>query len=334
MKKYLLFVFSTLLLWSCSKKEDTKSSTAISITGLTDLTLKNDETKVLNLEVTNTEGSNEVITLSAEGLPETVSMTLTPNSGTKKFNAVLSLTAKSTAVSGDFPVKVVATLASGARKEFPITLKLDITNFNFAINGLINPTLNGIFSTSFNIEVKQTGAVQESVTLGAENLPTGVTVSFTPNSGITTFSSMVIFNCPSTVKSGVYPVKITATNAAGLKRTYTINLTIDIPCSVMFSGRFNFVETIDGVEQAPEEVVMSSAAGGIYDGKYYHMMRYDCSTKTIDLYEQGYVYGASPKRGSISGTGTFNETTITVSGTFKANDTAPVKTFKRVYTKK
>ncbi len=206
--------------------------------------------------------------------------------------------------------------------------------YNFEINGLLNLTLNGVLSSSFTAEVKQTGTVQENITLSAEDLPAGVTVTFSPVSGITTFSSLVVFNCLSTAKSGVYPVKITGTTAAGVKRTYTINLTIAIPCGAKFNSWFNLVETIDGVEQAPEDVIISSAAMGIYDGKYYHSMIYNCDTKTITMAEQSYVYGASPSRGTISGSGTFTETSITIAGTFREDNTLAFKPYKRVYTKK
>lgn len=335
MKKLTILLFSIILFLGCSKKEkDSSTNTVITITGLSDITLKNEETKKMNIEVNNTSDGNEIISLTSEGLPKGLSIDFTPNSGIKKFNSSVSITTDTAAVSGIYPIKIIATTASGVKKEFEIKVTLDITKYNFIINGLANLTLSGFTSKSYSIEVKQTGSIQENVNLTAEGLPPGVIVSFSPNSGITTFSSTVSFENISNTKSGIYPITIVAKNSSGVKKSYTINLTLDIPCVLLLVGNYSLIESINGVDKPSINTTIDKAGPGyiyIYDYQNYHSMTFDCNLKTVNLFTQPYNFSSGA--GTISGTGTFTDSTITVVGTFEAFTGAGVKTFKRFYKK-
>ena len=84
----------------------------------------------------------------------------------------------------------------------------------------LSPSSIGIAQGSsgvISVKVEKTNDYKERVTLSSRNLPTGVTISFNPSSGIPNFTSQATISVSSTAPPGNYTVLILGTGPNGLK---------------------------------------------------------------------------------------------------------------------
>jgi hypothetical protein len=156
------------------------------------------------------------VTLAASKLPAGVTATFSPNPATS--SSVLTLTATNTATPKTTTVTITGT--SGSLRA---TTKITVTpgNFTLAATPAALTVVQGSGGTG-TITIGPEDGFDGNVTLSASNLPSGVTVSFSPNPA--TSSSTVTLNVSNSAASGTKIITITGTSGS-LVRTTTIELT-------------------------------------------------------------------------------------------------------------
>lgn len=116
-KVYLLLALVCISVFACKKTDNSyvKLPPGFIINGISDVTVEKDSVAFLSVSVEMKKGEQEMVTLSATGLPAGVTASFTPESGTPDFTALVSFRTSLSAVPGVYPVKLVATSKSGAR---------------------------------------------------------------------------------------------------------------------------------------------------------------------------------------------------------------------------
>lgn len=239
----------------------------------------------------------------------------------------------------------VSLLISSCKKESETPSTPVLPVLDVRIDGLYDFTL-GYDNTTYEYEVKtiglsisQTTLNQENISISAENVPNGMEFKFSTTSGIPNFTSLMEVKLNSNIRSGVYPISLVAKNSSGLKKTYNFTITVNLPCNFSYAGSFDVKETIDGVVQPVYSTtlsVMGTAGDMIYDYKNYYSMNINCSTKSVILYSQNYVYG-NPYSGKISGSGTLTDNEITLNCIYETSGMyggGPNKNIIKVFTRK
>ncbi|MCD6063166.1 MAG: hypothetical protein K0R82_1077 [Flavipsychrobacter sp.] len=119
-KAYLLIALACASLAACERKNTNDASvtlpSAYVLNGVTDVTVERDSMVTVNIMVDQQPGrAQENVTLSVTGLPSTVTTKITPESGTPNYHSEITFKASDAAVPGSYPIKIVATSATGSR---------------------------------------------------------------------------------------------------------------------------------------------------------------------------------------------------------------------------
>lgn len=149
------------VLASCSKKDNNGGSTTstanVSIDGVTDITVKQDSSNYLALQVKNLSGQ-EKVTLSAQNLPKNVSASFSAESGTPLFGSVVTITAAANADTGKHPIIIRGTTASGASKDYNLTL-------NVAYKQSCASKVEGNYNDSYSCDGGLHGTTAETIAI-------------------------------------------------------------------------------------------------------------------------------------------------------------------------
>lgn len=180
--------------------------------------------------LTRTGGFTGAVALSAGGLPAGVTATFNPASiagSATTSTSALTFTASASAVTGPATVTITGTSGTGTQTA-TITLTVNrIATPDFQIGPTppaVTLALGGTATTT--ITVTPSGGFTGSVSLSANGLPTGVTLTFTPVT--TTGASTLTFAGSTAATIGASTITITGVSGA-LTHTTTIALTIVQP---------------------------------------------------------------------------------------------------------
>jgi len=176
-------------------------------------------------------GFSGLVQFSASGLPAGVTASFSPSSSSS--NTVLTLTAASTAVPGNYLVTVSG--ASGAAKS---TMMIGVTvgseSFTLQNYGL-GQIGQGSTGTTF-IEVNPSFGFHGAVQMSAVGLPAGVTASFSPNPAVN--STVLTLSVPTSIEPGQYTFTVKGTSGkltAFTQVVFTVSVpyfSLDICCGV------------------------------------------------------------------------------------------------------
>lgn len=135
-------------------------------------------------------------------------------------------------------------------------VKLDNT---YIINGLADMHIGTVDSMMIPLELMHVGGEQHNVTLSVDGLPNNTMASFMPASGIPGFSTTLMLHT-FLAKKGTYPITITGTSAAGMKRSYTVNLEVkeEMSCSSMIASLIGSRNFITGMVDTPGVIHMDT----------------------------------------------------------------------------
>lgn len=78
-----------------------------------------------------------------------------------------------------------------------------------------------------SVSVQRIGPYDKEVSLSASGVPTNVTVSFSPNSGVPAFGSTMTVVVGSSAESGTTTITVKATGTDGVQQTATFELTVE-----------------------------------------------------------------------------------------------------------
>src|SRR2546427_5320046 len=184
------------------------------------LTVVQGTTGTSTITITPFNGFNGSVSLSASGLPSSVTASFNPSSTAS--SSTLTLTASSTAATGT--VTVTVTGSSGSLTN-TTTVSLTVNpppNYTVSASPNSLTMAQGTTGTS-TITVTPQNGFNGSVSLSASGLPSGVTASFNPSS--TASSSTLTLTASSTATTGTFTLTVTG-SSGNLTKTTTIFLTV------------------------------------------------------------------------------------------------------------
>ncbi|MEI6755273.1 MAG: carboxypeptidase-like regulatory domain-containing protein [Paludibacter sp.] len=129
-------------------------------------------------------------------------------------------------------------------------------DFNFILTGVNDTAMYKNSKLSIPINALWINGNQESLNLSAQDIPTGVNVSFTKTDGLPDFSTKLNIEVTSAAIVGNYSISVIGLGTNGRKRTYKLNLNIKSKESLDVS-----VSYISGLRTDPGEPIMSGASG-------------------------------------------------------------------------
>lgn len=86
---------------------------------------------------------------------------------------------------------------------------------------------SGTATRNISVTVSRIGTYEGTVTLSATGQPGGVSVSFSPESGVPTFGSTMTITVDSGASAGTTTLTVRATGADGTQQTATLQLTLE-----------------------------------------------------------------------------------------------------------
>lgn len=184
-------------------------------------------------------------------------------------------------------------------------------SYNYIINGVADITIPANSTSNLNLEVKYSSGTQETVNLSVTGLPTGVTATITPASGIPTYTSVITFAVPSGVAAGTYPIKINGTSKSGIVKEYACNLKVTAvaDCAGYLAGTFTGDQQCSSsgstysykiTKDTGINRVLIANTNGFISSMYAIV---DCSNNTLTIPSQTIHYAGIDH--TISGSGTF-----------------------------
>jgi cellulase/cellobiase CelA1/aryl-phospho-beta-D-glucosidase BglC (GH1 family) len=180
--------------------------------------------------VTAINGFNSAVALTVSGLPTGVTANFSPTSVTASAGSTLTFTASAIAMVGASTVTVTGT--SGSITE-STTLTLSVTaepNFTLTASPTAVSVLAGT-SIASTITIGYVGGLTGSVALSASNVPSSVSVNFSPSSVNASGTVSVSFYAQTGAAAGTTNVTITGTDGS---ITHSAVIAVTIPSSSSF----------------------------------------------------------------------------------------------------
>ena len=174
-----------------------------------------------SINVNGQYGFTGSVNLSVTGLPSGVTASFSPNPTT--YFSTLTFTASSSAPTGQYTVTITGTSGSTT---VSTTLTLGVYVPTFTLTGSSGVNVGQGSSSSGYVYANAQYGFTGSVTLAASGLPSGVTVSFSPNP--TTYFSTLTFTASSSAALGQYTVTITGTSGSQTEST-TLTVGVYVP---------------------------------------------------------------------------------------------------------
>src|SRR5579871_871026 len=165
-------------------------------------------------------GFSGAVQLGAVNVPNGVSVTFNPNPATT--SSTMTVTANGSGPLGAFTPTIQGTNAGQTRAA---NLALTVAGFTLSSCNQFVVPITG--SASCQITINPTGGYSGSVSMSASGLPSGVSVSFTPNPAGA--SSTMTATAAANAVSGTTPVTITGTDGNGVSKTAAVTLIVGTP---------------------------------------------------------------------------------------------------------
>jgi PGF-pre-PGF domain-containing protein len=185
---------------------------------------------VATVSITSIGGFTDTVDLTASGLPSGAVATFSPTSVTPPANgtatSTLTISTSPTTPAGAYSITITGT---GDGKTHTTTYTLIVTEAvvpDFSIS--VSPTSGSVIqgkSTSTTISVISIEGFAETVSLTASGLPSGAVATFSPLSGMPSFTSTMTISTSPTTPVGTYIITITGTGG-GKTHSTTYSLTV------------------------------------------------------------------------------------------------------------
>jgi len=193
------------------------------------LTIQQGNQGTSTITTTISGGFNSAISLSASGMPSGVGVTFSPQTipAPGAGNSTTTITVSSSAPVGTYPITVTGS-GGGIQQNTTVTLTVTAQQANFSLSASPSSlTIQQGNQGTSTITSTVSGGFNSAVSLSASGMPSGVGVSFNPQtipapgSGNSTMTITVSSSTP----TGTYPITVTG-NGGGLQRNTTVTLTV------------------------------------------------------------------------------------------------------------
>lgn len=192
------------------------------------VTLEPGSTQTLTLLLGRYENFNDAVTLTVDGLPGGVTAALSETSTTGS-SVTLTLTASAQAVPGNFTLLVTGTSGSRtaqARTQLTVTAQTLPATFDIIPSRNL-VTVSGTAGDKFPIAIDRQGGFADAVAFSGVNLPSGVTLTFTPETTTGNTTEMQV-QTNTGFPAGTYNLQIRATSGSKVV-TKALSMTVTPP---------------------------------------------------------------------------------------------------------
>jgi hypothetical protein len=186
----------------------------------------------VSVAVAGQYGFSGSVTLAVSGLPSGVTALLSPNP--TLTSSALYLYASSTATPGQYSLNITG-VSGSATASTSMTLIVSAPAFTLPTPLGTSSVGSGSSTYSYNF-IQRLYGFSGSVTLSASNVPSGVTVSFSPNplsSSTTEFETIV--TASSSAIPGTYTVAVTGVSGSQTSSS-TMTIVVNAPAFTLYSG--------------------------------------------------------------------------------------------------
>ncbi|AIC15154.1 InlB B-repeat-containing protein [Nitrososphaera viennensis] len=179
------------------------------------------------VSVTSLNGYSGQVSLSLSGLPNGATASFSKPSGSPSFTSVLDINA-GTANAGTYNLIVTGTGSGGGKtKSTQLTLTIQETSFDFSLalgSSSVNIQQGG--SSSNTVTISPINGYNKIVSLSVSGIPSGVSASFNPQSGVPAFTSTMSISASTSATPGSYPVTVQAQGQDGKTHSTTFTLKV------------------------------------------------------------------------------------------------------------
>ena len=183
-------------------------------------------------------GFNSAISLSAAGMPSGTTVSFSPQTipAPGSGSSTMTISVGSSTPTGTYPITVTG---SGGGVQQTTTVTLTVTtppNFTLSASPASLSIAQGTQGTS-TLTTAISGGFNSAISLSASGMPSGATVSFSPQTipAPGSGSSTMTINVGSSTPTGTYPITVTG-NGGGVQQTATVTLTVTTPPNFTLSA--------------------------------------------------------------------------------------------------
>jgi uncharacterized membrane protein len=175
-------------------------------------------------------GFNSAISLSASGMPSGVGVSFNPQTipAPGSGSSTMTITVASSTPVGTYPITVTGS-GGGVQQNTTVTLTVtaqQLPNFSMSASPASLSIQQGNQGTS-TITTTVSGGFNNAISLSASGMPSGVGVSFNPQTipAPGSGSSTMTITVSSSTATGTYPITVTG-NGGGIQQNTTVTLTV------------------------------------------------------------------------------------------------------------
>ncbi len=324
---HIILLFIIVAISACSKSGNNNANDTYTVTGDSDITVRQyaDTTVTVVYHVVFPAGIYEPVTINIGNLPPGVTVSPATATDTTSFSVQVTYHILMNAAAS-FPVTI--TLFSGSFGQKNILFNIIVTPnvpFAYTVSGLHDITVPLYADTIIHLPLSTVynSGVNEPVTVFADGLPAGVTVSPASITGTPSFTDSFAFHIRANT-TGVLPVTIHPTSSQGAKvATFNINVDAGSDCAPPLSGNYSANTVCTSYTGAGTGI----SAGQVYiDGSNKLLVHFSLANIVADINcTTGSINTEATSSGSYTipgGTGSFNATAIilnyTVSGSINS----------------
>jgi len=301
----------------CFRSPNKLTSDTYTIKGVSDITVRQyadtNVTALYNIVVP--AGIYEPVTFNIEGLPPGVTASPATVTDTTSFSVRVNFHIFLEAPAS-FPVTATLFSASFGKKYLKFNIIVTAASpFSYTVNGLHDLNVQRYADTTVYLPLTTSyvAGINESVTIAADGLPSGVTVSPGTISGLPTFTDSFAFHITANA-AGSFPVTIHTISSKGAKSaTFNINVSSSGNCAQPIAGGYSGSTVCAsysgaGTGISPCEVYTIGNNKALIHIPFGNVVAdINCSSGTFNIEPYTGVGINIP-----SGTGTMNATTIVV----------------------
>lgn len=182
------------------------------------------------------------------------------------------------------------------------------------------------------LKVTQTSGDNEQVKLSTSNFPAKISVSFSPDSGVATFTSVMKVAVDEFATTGFFKGKLITRNTSGATTSKDLVIWVFDNCDSYINGN-GWKRTItysDGTVEGPSNVYFMDN-GPYYKSDGYGVDKYtfNCASGTVVLANSQFENNSYSE---IYGNGTFSRSKISIDGFLRYNSSESFKPIKIEYT--
>lgn len=170
-------------------------------------------------------GYSDSVSLTVNGQPSGVSVSLNPVAGTPYFESTMTVNVGSNVSTGSYEITITGTGANGVGHT--TTFTLTVQDFTISVRPESGRVERG-GSTTATVELSSIGGYGENVSLSASGQPSNVNVSFNPATGVPPYSSTTTIDIGDNAPTGTHTIEIVGTRANGREHTCKYELTVSL----------------------------------------------------------------------------------------------------------